>query len=238
MLVLVIFINKIPNKNKIGIDIDPQAFGIIKENFLDYKLNNDYLEKNILVIGNPPFGKQGSVAIKFFNKSAEFSNCIAFILPRTFRRISIINKLNFNFHLILDIDLPIKPCCFTPNMNVKCCFQIWQKKEYKRKKIILNLNHKDWNFLKLGPKDEKNQPTPPLNADFVIKAYGSNCGEIKKNDLFKLRPKSWHWIKSNIDINLLIKRFNKIDYSISKNTARQDSIGKGELVLLYNNNIM
>ena len=66
-----------------------------------------------------------------------------------------------------------------------------------------------------------------------MKAYGSNCGKITQENLLSLRPKSWHWIKSNICINKLIKMFNKLDYSISKDTARQDSIGRGEVVYLY-----
>jgi hypothetical protein len=84
-----------------------------------------------------------------------------------------------------------------------------------------------------GPKDNKNQPTPPEGADFVMKAYGSNCGEIITDGLEDLRPKSWHWIKANINIDKLIENFNKLDYSISKDTVRQDSIGKQEVVQLY-----
>ena len=51
--------------------------------------------------------------------------------------------------------------------------------------------------------------------------------------LVNLRPKSWHWIKSNMDIEELKKRFNSLDYSISKDTVRQDSIGKQEVIYLY-----
>jgi hypothetical protein len=31
----------------------------------------------------------------------------------------------------------------------------------------------------------------------------------------------------------LIERFSSLDYSFSKNTARQNSIGRGELVAVY-----
>ena len=55
-------------------------------------------------LGNPPFGKNCSLAIKFFNKAAEFADLIAFIIPRTFKRISIQNKLNLNFSFILFLD--------------------------------------------------------------------------------------------------------------------------------------
>ena len=82
-----------------------------------------------MVIGNPPFGKISSFAVRFFNKSAEYAEVIAFIVPRTFKRVSVQNRLNLNFHLIYNEDLPMKPCCFEPKMGAKCCFQIWKKKK-------------------------------------------------------------------------------------------------------------
>ena len=114
-------------------------------------------------------------------------------------------------------------------------FKFGKKDQIKRQIEKLILTHMDWEFLSFGPKDSNNQPTPPKNADFAIKAYGANCGEIKTDNLDNLRPKSWHWIKvnSNISKNDLIAKFRKLDYSISKNTTRQDSIGRGELVKLY-----
>ena len=224
------FFNIMNETKKIGLDIEPKEKGIHKMDFFEYKpqQNNKYL-----VLGNPPFGKVSSLAVKFFNKSAEFANCIAFIIPRTFKRVSIQNKLNLYFELIYKEDIPITPCCFTPKMTAKCCFQIWVKKETKREKIIYDKLHNDFKFLKHGPKDTKNQPTPPKNCDFVIKAYGGNCGEIIDTNLELLRPKSWHWLKSNIDTELLKNRFRQLDYSMSKDTVRQDSLGQQELIYLY-----
>ena len=72
-----------------------------------------------------------------------------------------------------------------------------------------------------------------LNADFALRAYGGKIGEIKTENLNELRPKSWHWFKSNIDKNILIERFMMLDYSNSVNTARQNSMGRSELVALY-----
>ena len=117
-------------------------------------------------------------------------------------------------------------------MGVKCCFQIWEKRGRKRKKIILPKETSHWKFLSLGPKDENNQPTPPSFASFALKAYGSNCGETVSEDLDTLRPKSWHWIQCE-DPALLIKRFKTLDFSLSKDTARQDSLGRAELIWLY-----
>lgn len=226
------FFNQLDFENKIGIDISPENENITKMDFFDYEPPNR--KTNILVIGNPPFGKISSIAIKFFNHSAEWANMIAFIIPRTFRRPSVQNKLNKKFHLIYDEDVPTKPCCFIPQMMVKCCFQIWEKRDVERPFIDLPTQHNDWKFLSFGPIDNNGQPTPPNGADFAIRAYGGIIGKIEKTGLHNLRPKSWHWIKSNIDEEELINIFNQLDYSISLNTARQNSLGRGELVKLYN----
>jgi hypothetical protein len=223
------FYNLLPHDKRIGFDIQPKCEGVVKMDFFDFKHDPDL---TYIVIGNPPFGKVSSTAIKFFNKCTDFADIIGFIIPRTFKRISVQNSLNMNFNLIYSDDIPLKPCCFSPKMAAKCCFQIWQKGE-RRYPIKLELKHDDFNFIHMGPKDTNNQPTPPADADFAIKAYGSNCGKIQKINLHDLRPKSWHWIKSNIDIQELIDKFESLDYSISKDTVRQDSIGRGELVLLY-----
>lgn len=225
------FFNQLDFENKVGIDISPENENIIKMDFFDYQPPT--LKNNILVIGNPPFGKVSSQAIKFFNHSSKWSNVIAFIIPRTFRRPSVQNKLNKMFHLIYDENVSIKPCCFTPQIMVKCCFQIWEKKDFERPFVDLPTKHEDWDFLSFGPIDKYGQPTPPNGCDFAMRAYGGKIGEIKKNKLNELRPKSWHWIKSNINKEELLNRFNQLDYSDSLNTARQNSMGRGELVRLY-----
>jgi predicted RNA methylase len=233
------FFTRIKAKNKIGIDIEPEHSEIIKKDFFDYQppvlsvlpVSQTSYKGDILVVGNPPFGKVSSLAINFFNHASKWANVIAFIIPRTFRRISVQNRLNKNFHLIHDEEIPIGS--FTPSMSVKCCFQIWERKNTERQMIDLKTSHNDWEFLSFGPKDENNQPTPPIRPDFAIRAYGGKCGEIVQENLQNLRPKSWHWIKANIDKDELIYRFKALDYSISLDTARQNSIGRGELVRLY-----
>jgi len=225
------FFNQIQSDKKIGIDILPDNENIIKQDFFDYYPPSN--KEDILVIGNPPFGRVSSLAIKFFNHSAKWASVIAFIIPRTFRKISVQNRLDDRFHLVYDEEIPNKPCCFTPEMSVKCCFQIWEKKENKRDLIELPKTHNDWQFLKLGKRDSTGQPTPPLNADFALRAYGGKIGDIKTEGLNELRPKSWHWFKSIIDKKILIDRLMQLDYSNSVNTARQNSMGRSELVALY-----
>ncbi|AII17159.1 putative type II DNA modification methyl transferase [Aureococcus anophagefferens virus] len=222
------FFNILPEDNRIGIDLKPECENVIEMNFYDYIPEN--VNRPIITIGNPPFGRVSSDAVKFFNHSSRFSNYIAFIIPRTFKRVSLQNKLCLDFHLIYSKDLPKN--CFEPNMDAKCCFQIWKKMEVKRNKIIYDTVHPDFELVAYGKKDSRNLPTVPKNCDFAMKAFGSNCGEITKNTS-KLRAKSFHFIKSKIDIEELIKRFKSLDYSIASDTVRQDSLGKGDLIYLY-----
>jgi predicted RNA methylase len=225
------FLTKIPTTKKVGVDIDPEQTDIIKKDFFEYKPQSGL--SNILVVGNPPFGRVSSLAVKFFNHSAEWCNVIAFIIPKTFRRVSLQNRLHRKFHLVHDDEIPSEPCSFSPPMQVKCCFQIWEKKAEDRDLVKLSTKHADWDFLPYGPLDKRGQPTPPKGADFVVLAYGGKCGSIVKTGLDTLSPKSWHWVKAKISVPLLIERFGSLDYSLSKDTARQNSIGRGELVKLY-----
>lgn len=224
------FFLQIPTSKKLGIDLVPENPQIQKQDFFTFVPT---ISGRILVVGNPPFGRVSSLAIQFFQHAATFSSVIAFIVPRTFRRRSVQNKLNRSFHLVEDFELPLQPCAFSPPMMAKCCFQIWEKSAEPRTIVDLPLTHPHWTFLPYGPLDVSGQPTPPSNADFAIRAYGGKCGEVWILELETLRPKSWHWIKSSIDMNVLVQRFQSLDYSISHDTARQNSIGRAELVFLY-----
>ena len=225
------FLTRIPTQNRIGFDIAPEHADVQKQDYLDYTPPTG--KQKIFVVGNPPFGRVSSLAVRFFNHSAKWASAIAFIVPRTFRRISLQNRLDTRFHLLHDNDIPSTPCSFSPHMNVKCCFQIWEARETPRTVIDLPTRHPDWEFIPHGPLDAKKQPTVPKGVDFAVLAYGAECGKIVQSNLDVLRPKSWHWIKANIDVTTLRSRLASLNYSVSKDTARQNSIGKGELIKLY-----
>jgi hypothetical protein len=212
------FFKLLPIDKRLGIDILPEFDGIIKGDFLNFVPSSN---KKYIVIGNPPFGRVSSLAVKFFNKSALFSQAIGFIVPRTFKRNSIKNRLNNYFHLIYEENIPNNS--FYPSMQAKCVFQIWIKKDYVRNKIELNDSTTDFSFC-----------SNSIEADFALRAYGSNCGQIVKDNLSELAIRSWHFIKCNINSTIVIEKLKKLDYSISKDTVRQDSIGRKELVDLYN----
>ena len=74
-------------------DIDPKKNNIIKCDFLT--IDHDIFSgKNVLSIGNPPFGRNSSMALKFIKKSALFATTIAFILPKGFKK----DPLSIKYH--------------------------------------------------------------------------------------------------------------------------------------------
>lgn len=99
-------------------DILPEHEAIITQDYL--KLDKDYL-KGRLIIGNPPFGDSLHLGRKFFKKSVEIADYIAFILP-----ISQLNNTNtmYEFDLIYSEDMGKKKYS---NIELHCCFNIYKR---------------------------------------------------------------------------------------------------------------
>ena len=211
----------IANKNNyLFYDIKPENDKIIKQNYL--KLNTTIFMKRknkIHVIGNPPFGRQSSFAIKFIKKSAEFADTISFILPKSFKKTSMINKIPLNFHLFLQKDLP-KNSFLKEGIeyDVPCVFQIWIKKDYNRKKQLKVIS-KHFKFVK---KED--------NPDIAIRRVGSNAGKMYFNNIIDRNPSTHYFLKLK-DKSLIsnMKPYNKFNNSVGPL-----SISKQELIKFYN----
>ena len=202
------------HSNSTKLDLDPKINGIKKMDFFDYSHN--IIEKTI-TIGNPPFGKNSSLAIQFFNKSADFSDYIAFIIPSTFKKVSIQNKLSLDMHLIQELEIDKDSFIFEgEKYSVNCVFQIWQKKEEKRIKIKNKTVSNLFKFI---------DPVDKHNADFAIRRVGVFAGKVIR-DLDKYSPSSHYYISGDID--LFISKYEEIQ-EIAKN-AINPSISKHELI--------
>lgn len=207
--------------NKLGIDLDPKINHVICHDFLTYPLvRNDYL-----TIGNPPFGKNSSLAIKFFNKCAQHSLLIAFILPKTFKKNSTFKKLDAYFHLAFEFDLPDYSFEFeNTDYNVPSVFQIWIKKSHTRPVIPSLTVHPDFIF------------TTKDNADFAIQRVGAAAGKVKE-DFSAYAIASHYFIKCIDNKNNVLNTFKNINWNLVKyNTAGNPSISKSELIELYQKN--
>jgi len=139
------FLQGIVTNKYLAIDIDPKAENVIKTNFLLFRPPEEWNKKVTTVLGNPPFGHAGNLAIKFFNHATSFANTICFILPRSFKKISIQNKLSLSYNLTFEEDIGNNGFVLISGCEYKTCscvFQIWKSRENLpiRQKIIYNDN--------------------------------------------------------------------------------------------------
>lgn len=99
-------------------DLAPEHEEVEQQDYLD--LDIPYKEGR-LVLGNPPFGNRSTLIKKFFKKSVEIADYIAFILP-----ISQLNntKQLYEFDLIHSVDLGVQEYSGVP---LHCCFNIYKR---------------------------------------------------------------------------------------------------------------
>ena len=205
-------------------DIEPENDQIIKQDYLTYDYNTLKSKFDKLhIIGNPPFGRQSSIAIKFIKKSCEFCDSLSFILPKSFKKDSLKTKFPLNFHLIFETDLPDKSFLVGDiEHDVPCVFQIWQKKTYNR---TVTEKLKPENFIFVNKKD---------NPDISFRRVGVNAGAIDIN-INEKSIQSHYFIKftNKNTVNENIKQLSKIVYDFN-NTVGSKSISKQELIFKFN----
>ena len=211
------FFSNISFNNKIGIDILPHIEDVIQHDFLtwDYSIIKSSKDK-VLTISNPPFGKQGSLAMDFIKRSSEFSDTIAFILPLSFAKSSVKNRLPDFFHLEYEEILPENSFLLDgEDYDVKCVFQVWKRKVTKRESIK--------SVKEIGFKYTKDK----TNANISVRRVGIYAGKAF-SDIDKSEQSHYFLILDDISkLNMIITELNKktwVDLTVGPR-----SISKGEL---------
>lgn len=207
-------------KKVLSVDIEPKHRAVGKGDYLETELKL----KNAVTISNPPFGRNNSLSIPFFNRAAEHSEYIAFIVPRSWRKWSVINRLNRNFHLVLDEDLQIDyvddtHTLITQKNLLKTCFQVWQRKEEQRE--LVKIENRGF-VTKVKPEE----------ADIALTVFGYSCGKV--NEEFERKANTTRmFLKLNHPKAL--KALKTMDYQrFSKNTAYTDALSFQEINYLLN----
>jgi hypothetical protein len=229
------FLHKLPKGKSSGADISPDIPNVVQLDFyniqkvielLDLQTNS---KKKYLSIGNPPFGYMAQMAIDFFNGCALFSDSIAFILPRTFRKISVTNRLAMNFHLRQELLLPkdsfmvMDPSSptLTSEYDVPCTFQIWDKSDVLRKKVQPKTESKHLEFVKDINK-----------AKYAFRRVGGLAGDLYDTNSKdrSMSPPSHFYINCKPKIAKLLRNFKWGPESSKYDTAGNPSISKNELI--------
>ena len=153
-------------KHVLSYDIEPHHKWVELGNFLE----QDIAKHNLLTVSNPPFGRNNSLAIPFFNHAAQVSDYIVFIVPRSWRKWSVQNKLDRNFHLVQDDDLDVNYVDRDGNEvhgrdRLRTCIQYWKREEFLRPHISVQ----DMGLI---------EKCKPEDADAALTIFGYGCGTI------------------------------------------------------------
>ncbi|WP_181882664.1 MULTISPECIES: SAM-dependent methyltransferase [unclassified Helicobacter] len=195
-------------KNKIGIDINESKFDILKTDFLTYELP----QKPLIVIGNPPFGHRGVLALEFI-KHCVGADFVCFILPMFFQSLgkgSVRYRVK-DFHLLHEEVLPTNSFYLKSGKekDVKACFQIWSK-NYKR----------DTSEFSWYKQKEKEEPySAILRVVTVSLAKNRECG---KEWIFNKKA-NFYLSSTFFKQNAVVNEFESVKY-------------KSGIAIIYNEN--
>jgi predicted RNA methylase len=209
--------------NVISFDIEPLHELVTFGDFLEQEIK----ESNLITISNPPFGRNNSLSIPFFNHAAKVSDAICFIVPRSWRKWSVTNRLDLGFTLALDLDIDIDyvDAAGTPlseKNHLATCFQIWKKVDAPRA------------LVRVTDKGIIEKVSPEL-ADVSLTIFGYGCGKVKT----QFEP-----VANTTQMFLKLKHpqalaaLESVDYSkFFKNTAYTEALSLQEINYLLNEEI-
>ena len=211
----------------IALDIEPDSESkeIQQQDYLTWTPPPSSPFTKYIVVGNPPFGRQGSLAKAFIRKSCTYADIIAFILPKSFQKPSMYHAFDPLFHLIHTHELD-KDSFLLNNTpyDVPCIFQIWEKRNTSR---------------------AIEQSAEPTGYDYVKQTEGHTiiCRRVgaKAGTCFIYDPEKTHSIQSHYFIRLnqedshnnkpnveeIIKRMNA--HVFPSNTVGPRSLSKSEV---------
>jgi hypothetical protein len=215
------FSNQLPNC--IALDLDPDNPSVTKQDWFTFERERHNDEK-VLVIGNPPFGQQNSLAVDFINHAAKFADRVAFIVPISFKKASVQNRLDKNLHLTYEEMLPENSFTLDGrDYDVKCLFQIWDYKDTKRAVVprASNVN----NLFSFVKKDG--------NPDASIQRVGGNSGKANLSFLDRSESSNY-FIKFNgkltkAEKQAVVDKLNNITYPSRDYAIGPRSLSKGEI---------
>jgi predicted RNA methylase len=209
--------------NVISFDIEPLHELVSLGDFLEQEIK----ESNLITVSNPPFGRNNSLSIPFFNHAAKVSDAICFIVPRSWRKWSVTNRLDLGFELALDLDIDIDyvDAVGTPLSSknlLATCFQIWKKADSPR------------GLVRVTDKGIIEKVSPEL-ADVSLTIFGYGCGKVKT----QFEP-----VANTTQMFLKLKHpqalaaLESVDYSkFFKNTAYTEALSLQEINYLLNEEI-
>jgi hypothetical protein len=206
------------------VDIEPEHHYITPQDYLTFSLPQERHFQSIHVIGNPPFGRQSSLARKFIQKSSSFAKSISFILPKSFKKDSLKTAFPVQYHLVFEVDLPINSFVIEgKEHDVPCVFQIWIQKNYSRS-LPPNLQPSNFIFV-----------TKTESPHLSFRRVGVYAGKI--DTLIEDKNIQSHYFirftnNKSIEENLLL--LQDVSFEEKHHTVGPKSISKQEIIAKFN----
>lgn len=221
------FFKLLPVDRRVGLDIEPRFDGVLRGDYLSWYPSET---KKYVVIGNPPFGLRGQLALKFLNHSGRFADYVCFILPQLFESDGkgVPRKRVVGLNLIhsekLDTDF------VSPDgkaIKVRCIFQVWSKHNVSDKYLIRGGVS---DVVKIYSLSDGGTPSTTRNKDMFYKcdAYlPSTCfgkGVMRYYESFDMLPgRKGYGVVFLKDKEDNLKKFKATDWSgvafLSTNSA-------------------
>lgn len=191
---------------------------------------SDFLEENIpykserIIVSNPPFGRANSLSVKFFNHCAVSGDVIGFLIPKAWRKWSVQGRLDLDFHLVEDIDMP--PVSFydvngSPHVGGKLqtIFQVWKRGTPKRQKVEIQ----DRGYI---------QKVKPEEADVSLTIFGRGCGRLKE-EFPKVPNTTQMFLK--VKNKKVVQALKSVDFSrFFNNVSYTEALSIKEIMFLLN----
>jgi hypothetical protein len=204
----------------LSFDIEPHHPLVSKGNFLEKKIPHN----NCVTVSNPPFGRNNALSIPFFNKDAEYSDLIVFIVPRSWRKWTVQNKLDRRFTLVREDDLNIdyvdasgEP--LSKKKYLRTCVQYWKKSDVLRDLVYV----KDMGIIERCKYQE---------ADASLTLFGYGCGTVKTE--FPKRPNTTQMFLK-LKHPRALEALRAVDFSrFFLNTAYTEALSIQEINFLLN----
>ena len=208
-------------KDIVSYDIEPHHPKVKAGDFLLQHID----AVNAITVTNPPFGRNNSLSIPFFNHSAKTSEYIVFVVPRSWRKWTVQNKLDRRFELIRDDDLTINYVDVNgehgyKNNNLRTCIQYWKRSDTNLRPIYAV---EDMGIITKCKFDE---------ADVSLTIFGYGCGTVKTD--FPRKPNTTQmFLKLNHPMAL--EALQSVDFSkFFNHTAYTEALSIVEINYLLN----
>jgi hypothetical protein len=126
----------VPDAACSALDLEPAGSSIETADFMAWEPPATAAPR--IFFGNPPFGSQSATAVAFMKRAECLgAHIVAFILPRSFEKPSLQNRVPAIFELVSSTR--ISQDSFLVNgepYDVPCCFQVWRRAAESRTRIV------------------------------------------------------------------------------------------------------